>query len=165
MKCGRLRASNCFEVFFPSPSFAKPPQPPSSPALFFSPRRFLSFLPADPRVSTSAHGSLLFSLSPLRLLLRSLHFFPLSVDWTTFFFPIVFLGQSFRLRLFSVVSRVSFFFSFFEGCMRVTILESIGSMFEQCNSVIVLCINVPVKNNSYFHEFFRIIYFNIEARK
>ena len=116
-------------------------------------------------INKCARVSPFLSLSPLRLLLRSLHFFPLSVDWTTFFFPIVFLGQSFRLRLFSVVSRVSFFFSFFEGCMRVTILESIGSMFEQCNSVIVLCINVPVKNNSYFHEFFRIIYFNIEARK
>ena len=63
MKCGRLRASNCFEVFFPSPSFAKPPQPPSPPALFFSPRRFLSSLPPDPRVSTSAHRSLSFSLS------------------------------------------------------------------------------------------------------
>lgn len=138
MKCGRLRASNCFEVFFPSPSFAKPPQPPSSPALFFSPRRFLSSLPADPRVYQQVRTGLSFSLSFTPSISSFLPF----ICRLDYFFSPYCLFRSLPLGLF----RCFLFSLFFFGGLVAHFREH---WLNVCNGATIRCINMPVKNNSY----------------
>lgn len=74
MKCGRLRASNCFEVFFspPLPPVRPPPQPPRPLFLsssFFPPRFHLLSLPLPVYQQVCALLPLPFSPSSLHFVL------------------------------------------------------------------------------------------------
>lgn len=117
MKCGRLRASNCFEVFFPPPlplPLIRPPPPQPPRPLFLSSSLFPPFHRDSTFLSTACINKCALSFSSSR--------FPLDFFISSFFIErrqrerkrgflasVLFTTDS-PSPLFIVVSTVLFFF-------------------------------------------------------